>query len=165
MSKILIMMSMNVEKNFLSFPCLLMKGKEFQRFHCFLEFTIGMRVIFQVPGGTLWYSILKMVQKLFLMMWQMRGGNDNDHNLGDNGKVNKKRFKIMKTMICFAKYSVFFRPQNRELPYQECKFCPKGLNARVIQLQDWKGHQKTTLLWHPIRQSPNTFCISNAQHF
>ena len=47
------MMSMNVEKNFLSFPCLLMKGKEFQRFHCFLEFTIGTRVIFQVPGGTL----------------------------------------------------------------------------------------------------------------
>ena len=68
-------------------------------------------------------------------------------------------------MICFAKHSVFFRPQNRELPYQECKFCPKGLNARVIQLQDWKGHQKTTLLWHPIRRSPNTFCISNAQHF
>ena len=69
-------------------------------------------------------------------------------------------------MICFAKYSVLFRPQNRELPYQEFKFCPKGLlNARVIQLQDWKGHQKTTLLWHPIRRSPNTFCISNAQHF
>ena len=53
MKKVLMMTMMNVERNFLSFPCLLMKGKEFQRFHCFLEFTIGTRVIFQVPGGTL----------------------------------------------------------------------------------------------------------------